>query len=149
MDLSSDSSSFFGVDSTLLLQSQSQPQRHQKLQDSDQNNYALHNLGSQMDGGRRSDLLLDVYWICSVVRDGQNVKKLKAETIVCGGIECKNGVAGKKVNARTVKEDRVPRRRFTAELPAQNLILSLSAFKLIPVTVQGKNNAELSMTLES
>ncbi|XP_020232230.1 histone acetyltransferase HAC1 isoform X2 [Cajanus cajan] len=37
--------------------SQSQPPRHQKLQDSDHNNHALHNLGSQMEGGMRSDLL--------------------------------------------------------------------------------------------
>ncbi|TKY47964.1 Histone acetyltransferase HAC1 [Spatholobus suberectus] len=52
---STNSSSFSGVDSTLL--SQSQSQRHQKLQDSDHNNHALQNLGSQMDGGMRSGLL--------------------------------------------------------------------------------------------
>nr|KYP50395.1 Histone acetyltransferase HAC1 [Cajanus cajan] len=57
IDPSTNSSSFSGVDSTLLSQSQSQPPRHQKLQDSDHNNHALHNLGSQMEGGMRSDLL--------------------------------------------------------------------------------------------
>ncbi|XP_047171125.1 histone acetyltransferase HAC1-like isoform X1 [Vigna umbellata] len=61
MDPSSNNSSFSGVDSTLLLPSQSQPQRHQKLQDSDHNNHALHNLGSQIDGGRRSDLLQNTF----------------------------------------------------------------------------------------
>ena len=57
LDPSTNSSSFSAVDSTKLSQSQSQPQRHQKLQDSGHNNHALHNLGSQMDGGMRSDLL--------------------------------------------------------------------------------------------
>lgn len=61
MDPSSNNCSFSGVDSTLLLPSQSQPQRHQKLQDSDHNNHALHNLGSQIDGGRRSDLLQNTF----------------------------------------------------------------------------------------
>ncbi|QCE08786.1 E1A/CREB-binding protein [Vigna unguiculata] len=61
LDPSSNNSSFSGVDSTLLLPSQSQPQRHQKLQDSDHNNHALHNLGSQIDGGRRSDLLQNTF----------------------------------------------------------------------------------------
>jgi len=61
MDPSSNNSSFSGVDSTLLLPSQSQPQRHQKLQESDHNNHTLHNLGSQIDGGRRSDLLQNTF----------------------------------------------------------------------------------------
>lgn len=61
VDSSTNSSSFSGVDSTLLSQLQSQPQRHQKLQDSDHNNHALHNLGSQMDGGIRSGLLQNSY----------------------------------------------------------------------------------------
>ncbi|XP_027344388.1 histone acetyltransferase HAC1-like isoform X8 [Abrus precatorius] len=53
IDPSANSSIFSGVDSTL--ESQSLPQ--QKLQDSDHNSHALHNLGTQMGSGMRSGLL--------------------------------------------------------------------------------------------
>ncbi|KAK7325353.1 hypothetical protein VNO77_29515 [Canavalia gladiata] len=53
LDPSTNSNVFTGVDSALISQSQT----HKRLQDSDHNNHALHNLGSQMDSGMRAGLL--------------------------------------------------------------------------------------------